>query len=65
MEANVYNHFEIYLLAILLEALMGLKRESRKTRVARLRTFILVVLFEASADRFPRPAGAAGFCRPA
>ena len=45
MDPAIIDIFEFYLLAILLGALMGLEREREKTRLAGLRTFILVTLF--------------------
>jgi uncharacterized membrane protein (DUF4010 family) len=57
METSVYNHFEIYLLAILLGALMGLERERKKERVAGLRTFILVVLFGSICGQISQSGG--------
>ena len=45
MEAIAFHIFENYFLAILLGALMGLERERKQTRLAGLRTFILVTLF--------------------
>jgi uncharacterized membrane protein (DUF4010 family) len=57
METSVYNNFQIYLLAILLGALMGLERERRKERVAGLRTFILVVLFGSICGQISQSGG--------
>jgi len=46
-ELTAWKMFEPYFLAILLGALMGLERERQETRLAGLRTFILVTLFGA------------------
>ena len=45
MDPAIIYIFKFYLLAILLGALMGLERQREKTRLAGLRTFILVTLF--------------------
>ncbi|MBM9514048.1 MgtC/SapB family protein [Desulfogranum marinum] len=46
-DSIIYQHFETYVLAMLLGALLGLERERKERRLAGLRTFILVVLFGA------------------
>ncbi|MCD6526073.1 MAG: MgtC/SapB family protein [Desulfuromonas sp.] len=45
VESSILHLFESYSLALLLGALMGLERERSDTRIAGLRTFILVTLF--------------------
>jgi uncharacterized membrane protein (DUF4010 family) len=45
MDMEVFSLFKHFGLAILLGALMGLERERKETRLAGLRTFILVTLF--------------------
>jgi uncharacterized membrane protein (DUF4010 family) len=45
MDANAFKIMEIYLLSALLGALMGLERERKPTKIAGLRTFMLVTLF--------------------
>ena len=45
MDMEVFSLFKHFGLAILLVALMGLERERKETRLAGLRTFILVTLF--------------------
>lgn len=47
MQLDPWQIFKIYGLAILLGSLMGFERERKKTRLAGLRTFILVTLFGA------------------
>jgi uncharacterized membrane protein (DUF4010 family) len=47
MDPAVWKIFEIYGLAILLGALMGFERERKQSRLAGLRTFILITLFGA------------------
>lgn len=45
MESVAWDIFKTYGLAILLGALLGIERERKETRLAGLRTFILVTLF--------------------
>ncbi|MFO7831112.1 MAG: MgtC/SapB family protein [Desulfuromonadaceae bacterium] len=45
MDINGFEIIEIYLLSALLGALMGLERERKPTKIAGLRTFMLVTLF--------------------
>lgn len=53
-ELTAWKMFEPYFLAILLGALMGLERERQETRLAGLRTFILVTLFGAICGNMAR-----------
>jgi uncharacterized membrane protein (DUF4010 family) len=54
---SIKHDFGIYVLAILLGALMGLERERKKSRLAGLRTFILVVLFGAICGQVSQSGG--------
>jgi uncharacterized membrane protein (DUF4010 family) len=55
MEATIFAIFKHYGLAILLGALMGLERERKETRLAGLRTFILVTLFGTICGQIADP----------
>jgi uncharacterized membrane protein (DUF4010 family) len=57
MNLDLYQSFETYSLAILLGALMGLERERHKTRLAGLRTFILIVLFGSICGQISQIGG--------
>lgn len=65
MNINGFEILEIYLLSALLGALMGLERERKSTKIAGLRTFMLVTLFgclcahisEASGSFWMIPVG--------
>lgn len=57
MDLILYKEFGAYLLAILLGALMGLERERKESRLAGLRTFILVVLFGCICGRISESGG--------